>query len=294
MIFILRVGQMHVGLRTSFSAWQTFKKFPKGQVVQTVGWYSLSALLFSEIYIWSAPKAADLGRVKTMPKTERSILNEKPIYLTNYLLMLGVLQAACHLYFDYDRIDIQVTKSQTSEPSSAQDSHRSAHPADRLYSKVFTLLATSAKRVAAMFLAGPIIYYTPILFIEPYSIRRTAWGLTRSWAKLFYKLPKTTAPPTFRPYHLELFYHLIASGLMLVMLWEVGSAAFSIYVALEPLKNERPITYESRDPNGSLLTGLRGKKIQTRVGTVQRNKIALLINTTGICVLGTCLYCSTF
>ncbi|KUJ12091.1 putative acetyl-CoA hydrolase [Mollisia scopiformis] len=48
------------------------------------------------------------------------------------------------------------------------------------------------------------------------------------------------------------------------MLWEVGNAAFSVYVAQEPLKNERPITYESRDPNGSLLTGLKGKKLQTR------------------------------
>jgi hypothetical protein len=49
------------------------------------------------------------------------------------------------------------------------------------------------------------------------------------------------------------------------LLWEVGNTAFSAYVAQEPLKNERPITYESRDPNGSLLTGLRGKKLQTRV-----------------------------
>lgn len=52
---------------------------------------------------------------------------------------------------------------------------------------------------------------------------------------------------------------------MLILMWEFANAAFSTYVSQEPLKNDRPITYESRDPNGSLLTGLKGKKLQTKV-----------------------------
>jgi nucleoporin NDC1 len=57
----------------------------------------------------------------------------------------------------------------------------------------------------------------------------------------------------------------VSAGFLLIMLWEVGNTAFSAYVAQPPLKNDRPITYESKDPNGSLLTGLKGKKLQTRV-----------------------------
>ncbi|POS85302.1 hypothetical protein EPUL_002999, partial [Erysiphe pulchra] len=39
----------------------------------------------------------------------------------------------------------------------------------------------------------------------------------------------------------------------------------SFYTAQEPLKNGRPITQESRDPNGSLINGLKSQKLQIRV-----------------------------
>lgn len=58
---------------------------------------------------------------------------------------------------------------------------------------------------------------------------------------------------------------------MLVMLWEVSNALFTLYVAEPPLKKGSPLTSEikdnagsvvtkSQDPNGSLLVGLRSKK----------------------------------
>jgi len=263
MIFILRVGQLHVGLRTSFSAWQTFRTFPKFQVIHTLGWYLVSAFIFSEVYIWSAPKDADLSRIKVMHKTERTVLNEKPIYLTSFLLILAVVQAGYHLFYDYDRLDTRGVKNGNGA-SSTQDSHISEPAYNRLQSNLLDLVTSSGKRVGAVTFLGPVIYSLP-LGIYPHSIRNFAWGFTRSWAKLFYNLPKTTSPPSIRPFHFSLLSRTFTSGLMLVMLWELGNAAFSAYVTQAPLKNDRPITFESRDPNGSLLTGLKGQKIQTRV-----------------------------
>jgi nucleoporin NDC1 len=85
------------------------------------------------------------------------------------------------------------------------------------------------------------------------------------FAKLLWNLPKATSLPLVSPFHWTLLIRTWWGGAMLIMIWEVANAAFTLYVAQEPLKNERPLTYESRDPNGSLLTGLKGKKLQTRV-----------------------------
>src|ERR1700709_2596689 len=47
MIFILRVAQLHVGIRTSYSAYQTFTRYAaRFETVQTAGWYLFSAYLF--------------------------------------------------------------------------------------------------------------------------------------------------------------------------------------------------------------------------------------------------------
>jgi nucleoporin NDC1 len=264
MIFILRVAQLHVGYRTSYSAWDTFRtNAGKFQVVQTLSWYALSAYLFSEIYIWSAPKSADLNRIKLIPKTDRTTLNEQPIYLTGYLVFLAGVQSAIHLYYDYDRLDMPSAKTKL---NSVADENLSpiVPPAAQLRAKFIPMLSNSFRISAISTFVSPILYSLPFGF-WPYSIRKLAWGFTRSFAKIFWNLPKSGSLPATKPFHWTMLMRTLTAGCMLLMMWEVGNAAFTAYVAQEPLKNDRPITYESRDPNGSLLTGLKGKKLQTRV-----------------------------
>lgn len=266
MIFILRVGQLHVGLRTSYSAWETFRGFTrKFDAIQTAGYYFLSAYVFSEIYVWSASKEADLNRIKLMPRTDRPMINEKPIYLTSFLFFLAAVQSGFHLFYDYDRIDMPVTKT---KPIGSPDqlSHLIVPPATQLKSKLLNITISCFKRSVAVALISPILY-SMNWGIYPYSVRKFAYSFTRSWAKIFWNLPKSGSLPNIGPYHWDVLVRTVTSGFLLLMLWEVGNAAFSAYVAQEPLKNERPITYESRDPNGSLLTGLKGVKLQTRVSS---------------------------
>ncbi|KAK2625113.1 hypothetical protein QTJ16_005482 [Diplocarpon rosae] len=262
MIFVLRVGQLHVGIRTSYSGWDTFTKYAfKVQVLQTLGWYLASAWLFSEVYIWSASSDQDLSRTKTIPRTDRTTLNEKPIYVTCFLLFLAMLQAGIHVYYDYDRIDMPTTKT-TILGKSGESEKAKTSAAVQLRDKLPSTAASAVKRSFGMALLFPVIYSMDLWFIP--SIRRTMWSATRYSAWLFYTLPKSSALPSTRPFHMGVLKNTFTSGFFLVMLWEVGNTAFNLYVAQEPLKNDRPITYESRDPNGSLLTGLRGKKLQTR------------------------------
>jgi nucleoporin NDC1 len=256
MIFVLRVAQLHVGIRTSYSAWDTFRRYAlRFDTLQTIGWYFLSAYLFSEIYIWSASKGADLNRIKLIPKTDRTALNEKPIYLTSFLFFLALVQAVFHLCYDYDRLDMPVTK--TASPSVV-------NPTKKLKERFPSLVTSSLQRAAILATLAPFLYSMDF-GIYPYSVRNFAWSFTRGWAKVFWTLPKSNSLPATRPFHWSVLYQTVLAGFLLTLLWEVGNAAFTEYVAQEPLKNERPITYESRDPNGSLLTGLRGKKLQTKV-----------------------------
>ncbi|APA12434.1 hypothetical protein SS1G_03976 [Sclerotinia sclerotiorum 1980 UF-70] len=271
MIFILRVAQLHVGMRTSVSTFHTFIQYaPKFQTVQTALWYLFSAWFFSEIYIWSVPESAGLNRIKLAAKTSRPILNEKPIYLTMFLLFNAIVQAGFHLMYDYDRIDIPLTKTGP-EVSSEQSSHTTVLPTVQLKAKAMPLAISCLKRVAIMAVVSPFIYsmnitlpVPVILPIYTFNIRESVWGFTRSFAKIFWNLPKAATPPNELPFHWTMVLRTIISGLMLTLLWEFGNLAFSVYVAQAPLKHDRPITYESRDPNGSLLTGLKGKKLQTR------------------------------
>lgn len=47
--------------------------------------------------------------------------------------------------------------------------------------------------------------------------------------------------------------------------WSSGNTAFSVFMVREPLKDGNPLTSESKDPNGSLLNGLKSKKLSIKV-----------------------------
>ena len=263
-IFVLRVGQLHVGLRTTTSGFQTFQQYAfRLQTIQTAGWYLFSAWLYSEIYIFSASADANIRWITDTRNGERPKLNERPIYLASYLIMLALVQTWFHLYYDYDRVDMPVTKTKP-ESSSDQRAHLITPPSALLKTALPTLVASAAKRALLMTMAGPFIYSM--------TIRHTAWNWTLSFAKMLWSLPRSTALPANAPFHYKFLGKTFIAGFLLIMMWEMSNAAFSAYVAQEPLKNERPITYESRDPNGSLLTGLNGKKLHTRVSLLHYGK----------------------
>ncbi|KAH8596440.1 nucleoporin protein Ndc1-Nup [Bisporella sp. PMI_857] len=256
MIFILRVAQLHVGIRTSYSPFETFTRYSfRFETVQTAGWYLLSAYFYSEVYIWSQPKSGDMNRIKIIPKTDRPSLNERPIYLTSYLVFLALLQTVVHLNGDYDRIDMPSRKT-TPGTQQGQQLRNIVPPSTQIKARFPLLVTRSLLRTFALTIISPIIYSL--------TIRNFAWSFTRSFAKIFWNLPKSGALPAIAPFHYSLLLKTWYAGFLLTLLWEVGNALFSVYVAQDPLKNERPITFESKDPNGSLLTGLKGKKLQTR------------------------------
>ena len=125
-------------------------------------------------------------------------------------------------------------------------------PIAKLKSVLPIMLRNAVTRAIATSLSGPFVYAG--------CIRWVAWPWTLWFARLVWSIPKESTPSRYPPMQVGLMIRSFAAGLMLLCLWEFSNAVFTAYVAQEPLKNGQPLTADSREPNGSLLNGLKSRK----------------------------------
>ncbi|KAL8899064.1 MAG: hypothetical protein Q9207_006381 [Kuettlingeria erythrocarpa] len=260
LVFVLRVAQLHCGIRSTVSPFHTFRRFlSRRDVLETSFCYVLSALLFSEVYIWSVPSEANLSWVLQARSWERQRLNERPIYLRSLYLGLALFQTADHLWFDYDKIKGSADKAH--HGSSAEEQAQSAaSPANELKSKFPKLLQRIGIISLVAAIIGPIIYSL--------TVRKLAWRTSLACARfLRWDIPATAELSIIPPYHITLVARSLLSGFCLLLLWQGSNLAFGVYVAQEPIKRGQPLTQDSNDPNGSLLNGLKSSKLLVKVGS---------------------------
>ncbi|KAJ6123835.1 hypothetical protein N7471_011152 [Penicillium samsonianum] len=251
-IFVLRVSQMHIGSRTASSSFGTLRSFTLLQIAQTFGWYMFSAWWFTVVYVWSSSSDSNLELVKRGRPHERPTLNERPIYLHSFHAFLACVQAVFHLYYDYDRIAVPIAEQ------SAKTNDERTHPvpptSKYLQGVLPQELAAGALRSVSVAGASLVIY--PIFF------RSFAWSWSLYFAKLFFSFPRSAAEPqSFVPSIFPYFFvKTLVPGVMLVLSWQTANLFYSVFIGKEPLKRGQPLTTEAKDPNGSLLSGLKAKK----------------------------------
>ncbi|KAI9664510.1 MAG: hypothetical protein M1821_005956 [Bathelium mastoideum] len=85
------------------------------------------------------------------------------------------------------------------------------------------------------------------------------WNFAFSFASYFFTLQRNQRPPVVGGL-MDMVGRVLLEGFLLELLWEFCNAIFTDHVAGEPLKRGQPLTNDSKDPNGSLLQGLRAKK----------------------------------
>jgi len=169
--------------------------------------------------------------------------------------MLATTQALIHLYYDYDKVVLPISKLRAEGPADKPTDVEP--PTARVKRDLPVAMRSSIARAVATSIVGPFVY---ALLVRPF-----AWPWSLYLARLFWSIPKDSAPPRFPPYHISLILRSATAGVLLLCLWDLSNAAFSAFVAQEPLKNGKPLTDDSRDPNGSLLNGLKSKKEAPRV-----------------------------
>jgi nucleoporin NDC1 len=115
-------------------------------------------------------------------------------------------------------------------------------------------IAKNAGLVAAAAFPGILLYLaTPM--------RGIAWGWGYWFLKKFYTLTpgQELHKSGIAPFP-DFTFRLVTEVFLLVFLWEVTNTAYSAYISQEPLKKGKPLTDDSKDPNGSLIVGLKANK----------------------------------
>lgn len=199
---------------------------------------------------------------------ERSKLNERPIYLYVMFLQLAAVQAVIHIYRDYGRVRIPFMSPSSMDGPTSPPSRRLA-----LKKSLLPMVHDTLSRVGLFIIGGNATYF---LFF-----RKLAWRVAYPLALVLDRtIPGARPRPGFNPF--ELSGRVAIEGIMLVFLWEFANTAMTIYLSKEPVKRDKehklqPITSDSKDPNGSLLLGLRAKKDLLRVSSqvLQASKLCL-------------------
>lgn len=268
-VIVLRIAQYHVGLRTTNSGFQTaLKHAATSQTLEAVVSYTLSSLLFSQIYLWSST-AEDLHFI-LLQSGDRARLNEKPIFYTTHFLLFGVMQGIFHIYRDDDRLLLGSVKLDN-EPPAAQDDHTSWQT--RLKNEVPALASLAAMQSAGALAVNVVLYHVTVPgLLSGLTIRAASWRMALSFFRTFYTLPKTNmVPATLAGINGWIWLRCIFTGSMLLFMWLAGNKLFSVLLVRAPLKSGQPLTSESKDPNGSLLNGLKSKKLHIKVCVLVRN-----------------------
>ncbi|KAG5935946.1 hypothetical protein E4U60_002877 [Claviceps pazoutovae] len=250
-ILILRIAHYHVGLKTTESGLQTLgSSLLNLSTYETGFWYGISSLLFCPIFLFSMSESANLSWV-THSSGDRPRLNERPLFLACYLGVCALLQTINHYRVDIDRLDFGVSR----RSSIAQSKGLSFLPLpfQTVLLKLPTVLGQCARQALSAALVCLILYYAVF--------RSFAWSWALLFLRPFNELPKTAALPSFFPTDLFLLVRCLYAGTLMNFVWSSGNTAFSVFMVKEPLKHGIPLTSEAKDPNGSLVNGLKSKKL---------------------------------
>lgn len=253
-VLVLRIAQYHVGLRTSTSGLQTFIQYaPTLQTLEAIITYTLSSWLFSQVYLWSTPYE-DLSWV-TIHVGDRARLNERPIFFTVHFLVFGVVQGVLHIFHDDDKLRLDAVRLDRKADAASENQPTWL---TRLTNEIPGLVSSAVIRVGVVLIGYMALYHV--------FLRKISWRMTLALFRPFYTLPRTNMPPiSLAAMSLGLLTQIFCASSLLMFLWLAGNKMFSLFLVRAPLKNGNPLTSESKDPNGSLLVGLRSKKLPIKV-----------------------------
>jgi nucleoporin NDC1 len=178
-------------------------------------------------------------------------LNELPIYLMGFFVLLGIGQTIVHLYKDLSSLQIEASPlPPPSDPD--QRTHRLASISHQLQVAIIPIFRRSILTSAISALLGPFVYTL--------CFRKSLWWLNLMFAKLWFNIPRSDARPSGYPYaNPTMMLRSFVLGFLLVLTWEVSAFLFSALMMQQPLKKGQPLSAASKDPNGTLLNGIKAK-----------------------------------
>lgn len=183
-------------------------------------------------------------------------MNERPIFFRAYALMLALGAAGAHLYSGRSSLRIPISRL---PPSSASPdlANQSTHPLESRFTQIKKSLGPalwrSARDAAIGIVLGPFIYSL--------LLRQLLWGSHLAFAKIWFNLSRANAYPSgYPPLGVPYLFRSYFAGFLLLFTWDMSASLFLIYLKQEPTRLGLPLSASSKDPNGTLLTGLKAKR----------------------------------
>jgi nucleoporin NDC1 len=253
-VFILHVGTLKIGKRQTPSPFDTLRRTVLSlSTIQPFIWYTASALWFSEVFIWCSANDANLGWIERGGPNIPDKLNERPIYLRAVCLMLAIFQSCFFLYMDMGALRISIGRHRPESRSSKQDTHPKVSLKQQFNENGAALVIYCALVSAGVTVVGPFIYSM--------TVRQWLWKFHLAFAKLFWNLSRANARATgYPPCNPFLMLRSFGLGFLLLTLWMATSIGFNLFLDQEPVKKGAPLSTGSKDPNGTLLNGLKAKR----------------------------------
>jgi nucleoporin NDC1 len=238
---------LSAGRTTTVSSFHTFlRAFVTPNIaLVNASLYLTSAFFFGEISVFSAPSTAKLNLVDQGGHADRPQLNERSMLFRSQFIVLALVQVVHHLSANLDEVILPLDKLPLQSSGARL---RSALPL------VLPRLAISAltKSMVAVIL-GLLAYYN--------IYRRTLWNWAFSTLRYSFDFPRNSAPRRSGvPAVINLELYFLYYAFLLTFIWEITNFVFSVLIAERPLKKGQPITADSRDPNGTLLSGLKSRR----------------------------------
>ena len=152
-VFTLLIATTEVGRPSYRSVFAQFRSvlLSKKALYTTAG-YLASASWFAEAYIWSS---SDLTWITKGNMTTADKLNERPIYLRSFFLMLGLAQAVQHLYLGRSNLHIPVAPPPTPQANDLR-THHITDSFTKIKAEVPWVLGRSALGSAIAAALGPV------------------------------------------------------------------------------------------------------------------------------------------
>ncbi|KAK4175658.1 putative nuclear envelope protein ndc1 [Triangularia setosa] len=253
LIIILRIAQHHPGVRTTNSPFATFLDSLRSfNTLETILTYAISAWGFSQVYLWCVSEDAGLEYISYY-HADRARLNERTVFLTTHCVLVGVWHGIRHLAGDIDRLTYGIAKPQNADGNTNAEDRDSNTQLQKLAQKLPEILVFTMTQALTSTTATMVAYS---LFLRGF-----IWRMTMSFFRPVYNLPKTNMTPQTLPFSFPIILRCLWTSVLLTFVWTLGNEAFSLFMVKNPLKNNKPLTSESKDPNGSLLNGLKAKKL---------------------------------
>ncbi|KAL7944620.1 nucleoporin protein Ndc1-Nup domain-containing protein [Trichoderma barbatum] len=253
-ILVLRIASYHVGIKTTGTGLHTFAtSLLKPRTYETAFWYGFSSLFYCAIYLGTKDEETNLQWI-TYYSGDRARLNERPVFLACYMFTFALIQTVEHYRHDTDRLDLGALER---KPATEQKNLGIISGSLQAVLEELPMALAECFKLALAAIPATIILYF-------FFLRSFAWSWSLTFLRPFYNLPRTNMLPSSWPSDIYLLGRCVLAGVGVGFLWAASNRAFSIFMVKKPLKNGTPLTSDSKDPNGSLLNGLKSKKLSIK------------------------------